>query len=105
MACCTNEVVANLSSSNLQSHLSRTEIESLLKQGAYALMNSTDSVSNDFCDEDIDQILARRSLVIQHGNEPLKDGGSLFSKGFPLLHSHCCQLRSLWSAILTPRPS
>ncbi|KAJ1656324.1 hypothetical protein IWQ61_004080 [Dispira simplex] len=59
------------------SMLSKKEVEELLKKGAYGALMDDDSVSNQFCEEDIDQILDRRSTVIRHeGNE----AGSIFSK-------------------------
>ncbi|KAI8384576.1 SNF2 family N-terminal domain-containing protein, partial [Radiomyces spectabilis] len=56
--------------------LSKKEIEDLLKKGAYGAMLD-DEASTKFCEEDIDQILERRTTVIRHeGNEK----GSVFSK-------------------------
>ena len=69
------------------SSLSKTEIEDLLRKGAYAALMDDDASldeSKKFYEEDIDSILQRRSQVITH-----KDGvevaqsqaeGSLFSK-------------------------
>ncbi|RCH89603.1 Chromodomain-helicase-DNA-binding protein, partial [Rhizopus stolonifer] len=59
-----------------KNELERKEIEDLLKKGAYgAIMD--DEESTQFCEEDIDQILERRTTVIRHeGNEK----GSIFSK-------------------------
>lgn len=62
--------------SNKTSELNRQEIEDLLKKGAYGAMLN-DEESAKFCEEDIDQILERRTKVIRHeGNEK----GSVFSK-------------------------
>ncbi|ORZ14695.1 SNF2 family N-terminal domain-domain-containing protein [Absidia repens] len=56
--------------------LTKQEIENLLKKGAYGAMLD-DEASTQFCEEDIDQILERRTKVIKHeGNEQ----GSVFSK-------------------------
>ncbi|KAI8331840.1 SNF2 family N-terminal domain-containing protein [Chlamydoabsidia padenii] len=56
--------------------LTKQEIENLLKKGAYGAMLD-DEASTQFCEEDIDQILERRTKVIRHeGNEQ----GSVFSK-------------------------
>ncbi|KAI8079886.1 SNF2 family N-terminal domain-containing protein [Halteromyces radiatus] len=56
--------------------LTKQEIEDLLKKGAYGAMLD-DEASTQFCEEDIDQILERRTKVIRHeGNEQ----GSVFSK-------------------------
>ncbi|KAI8968258.1 SNF2 family N-terminal domain-containing protein [Mycotypha africana] len=67
------ELITNNTKNN---ELSRKEIEDLLKRGAYgAVMDDEDSAQ--FCEEDIDQILERRTTVIRHeGNEK----GSIFSK-------------------------
>ncbi|KAG2220859.1 hypothetical protein INT45_010921 [Circinella minor] len=59
-----------------KNELSKKEIEDLLKKGAYGAMLDDES-STQFCEEDIDQILERRTTVIKHeGNEK----GSIFSK-------------------------
>ncbi|KAI9316672.1 P-loop containing nucleoside triphosphate hydrolase protein [Dichotomocladium elegans] len=59
-----------------KSELTKKEIEDLLKKGAYGAMLD-DEASTKFCEEDIDQILERRTRVIRHeGNEK----GSVFSK-------------------------
>lgn len=59
-----------------KNELNKKEIEDLLKKGAYGAMMDDES-SAQFCAEDIDQILERRTTVIRHeGN----DTGSMFSK-------------------------
>lgn len=59
-----------------KNELNRKEIEALLKKGAYGAVMD-DEESQQFCEEDIDQILERRTTVIRHeGNEK----GSIFSK-------------------------
>ncbi len=63
--------------------LSKKEVEILLKKGAYGVLMDNDEDSQRFCDEDIDQILSRRTQVIRHGgdqdaNAPRET--SLFSK-------------------------
>lgn len=66
--------------------LSKTEIENLLKKGAYGAFMD-DEASNKFCEEDIDQILERRTLVIRHDNTSEK--GSIFAKAsFQADNSH-----------------
>ncbi|KAI8974348.1 P-loop containing nucleoside triphosphate hydrolase protein [Pilobolus umbonatus] len=61
---------------NKTSELNRKEIENLLKKGAYGAIFDEEA-SSKFCEEDIDQILERRTTVIKHeGNEK----GSVFSK-------------------------
>ncbi|KAI8622186.1 SNF2 family N-terminal domain-containing protein [Chytriomyces sp. MP71] len=67
------------SESTKMSGMSKTEIENLLKKGAYAAFMD-DSASNDFCEEDIDQILSRRTQVIRHDNAQVSEKGSIFSK-------------------------
>ena len=63
-------------SANKTAELNRKEIEDLLKKGAYGAMLDEEA-SAKFCEEDIDQILERRTTVIRHeGNEK----GSVFSK-------------------------
>ncbi|KAJ3102292.1 choline dehydrogenase 7 [Phlyctochytrium planicorne] len=59
------------------SSLSKTEIEELLKKGAYGAFMDDDA-SNQFCEEDIDQILQRRTHVIKHDNPA--ERSSIFSK-------------------------
>lgn len=59
-----------------KNELNKKEIEDLLRKGAYGAMLDDES-SAQFCAEDIDQILERRTTVIRHeGNET----GSMFSK-------------------------
>ncbi|KAI8364631.1 SNF2 family N-terminal domain-containing protein [Radiomyces spectabilis] len=59
-----------------KNEMNRKEIEDLLKKGAYGAMLDEEA-STKFCEEDIDQILERRTTVIRHeGNEK----GSVFSK-------------------------
>lgn len=72
---------------NNLSSMSKEEIEELLKKGAYAALDNEDdeNESKNFCNEDIDSILQRRTQVILHGDDG-KDvkvnpaEGSLFSK-------------------------
>jgi len=56
--------------------LSKKEIEDLLKKGAYGAIMDEDSAGDKFCEEDIDQILERRTQVITLESEK----GSTFSK-------------------------
>lgn len=68
--------------------LSKGEVETLLKKGAYGLlMEGGDEDSQRFCEEDIDSILSRRTQVIRHGGASAEGGesagaggSSLFSK-------------------------
>nr|QVX32607.1 CHD6/7/8/9 [Platynereis dumerilii] len=57
--------------------LSKKEIEELLKKGAYGALMDDDNQGDQFCEEDIDQILKRRTQVIT-----LESGekGSTFAK-------------------------
>ncbi|TPX46788.1 hypothetical protein SeLEV6574_g03030 [Synchytrium endobioticum] len=60
--------------------LSKMEVETLLKKGAYGAFMD-DEASKAFCEEDIDQILERRTQVIKHdANEKRDAQGSIFSK-------------------------
>ncbi|KAI8817172.1 SNF2 family N-terminal domain-containing protein [Fimicolochytrium jonesii] len=62
------------------SSLSKTEIEELLKKGAYGAMLD-DEASQRFCDEDIDSILSRRTQVVKHDAPAAQsEKGSIFSK-------------------------
>ena len=57
--------------------LSKAEIEMLLKKGAYGALMEDDNAGDNFCEEDIEQILQRRTQTVTHKEE--KAGGS-FSK-------------------------
>ncbi|TPX32804.1 hypothetical protein SmJEL517_g04133 [Synchytrium microbalum] len=60
--------------------LSKMEVETLLKKGAYGAFMD-DEASKAFCEEDIDQILERRTQVIKHDANDTRDAqGSIFSK-------------------------
>lgn len=48
-----------------QAPMSKREVEELLKKGAYGALMSDDKAGEEFCEEDIDQILQRRSKVVQ----------------------------------------
>lgn len=61
----------------MSNSLSKSEVESLLKRGAYGAFMD-DEASTKFCEEDIDQILERRTQKITHDNSA--DKGSIFSK-------------------------
>ncbi|ESN89899.1 hypothetical protein HELRODRAFT_116695 [Helobdella robusta] len=62
---------------NVQNQLSKKEIEDLLKRGAYGALMEEDNAGEKFCEEDIEQILQRRTQVIQ-----IESGakGSTFAK-------------------------
>jgi chromodomain-helicase-DNA-binding protein 7 len=57
--------------------LSKKEVEELLRKGAYGAVMDDDNAADKFCEEDIDQILTRRTQVItiESGEK-----GSTFSK-------------------------
>ncbi|KAI8909625.1 SNF2 family N-terminal domain-containing protein [Gorgonomyces haynaldii] len=75
----TSDSGSLLGSSKPPSSLSKQEIEQLLKKGAYGAFMDDES-SNQFCEEDIDQILERRTTVIRHDNPQPSEKGSIFSK-------------------------
>ena len=60
-----------------QAQLSKREIEDLLRKGAYGALMDDDNAGDEFCEEDIDQILQRRTQVIQIESE---GKGSTFAK-------------------------
>ncbi|KAL3860710.1 hypothetical protein ACJMK2_010796 [Sinanodonta woodiana] len=62
---------------NQQAQLSKKEVEELLKKGAYGALMDDDKAGDQFCEEDIDQILQRRTQVIQIESE---GKGSTFAK-------------------------
>lgn len=45
--------------------MSKKEVEELLKKGAYGALMEDDEDGDEFCEEDIDQILQRRTQIIQ----------------------------------------
>lgn len=59
---------------------SKKEIEDLLRKGAYAAIMEEDDEGSKFCEEDIDQILLRRTTTITIESE---GKGSTFAKVFP----------------------
>lgn len=62
----------------LDGQLTKKEIEELLKKGAYGALMDDDNAGDKFCEEDIDQILQRRTTVITIESAEAK--GSTFSK-------------------------
>ncbi|KAI0223821.1 hypothetical protein L0F63_002341 [Massospora cicadina] len=69
-------VMQKMTASESTSGLSKKEVEQLLKLGAYGALLDDDE-SNKFCAEDIDHILERRSVVVQHEGHRK---GTAFSK-------------------------
>ena len=61
------------------SQFSKKEVEDLLKRGAYGAVMDDENEADQFCEEDIDAILKRRTQVIQIESE---GKGSTFSKVF-----------------------
>lgn len=60
---------------------SKKEIEDLLRKGAYAAIMEEDDEGSKFCEEDIDQILLRRTTTITIESE---GKGSTFAKVCPV---------------------
>ena len=63
--------------------MSKKEVEDLLKRGAYGAIMDDDTAADEFCEEDIDQILQRRTQIIQIESE---GKGSTFSKVRSLMY-------------------
>jgi hypothetical protein len=61
--------------SNVLSKLGKQEVESLLRNGAYALLDdpASEQASNSFCEADINEILSSRTTVVRSGGN---DDGS-----------------------------
>ncbi|KAI1285481.1 Chromodomain-helicase-DNA-binding protein 7 [Halotydeus destructor] len=57
--------------------LSKEDVEELLRKGAYGAIMDDDNAGDKFCEEDIDQILQRRTQIITIESE---EKGSTFSK-------------------------
>lgn len=62
-----------------QQQLSKKEIEDLLRRGAYGALMDEEDEGAKFCEEDIDQILQRRTKTITIESE---GRGSTFAKVF-----------------------
>ncbi|XP_074646816.1 chromodomain-helicase-DNA-binding protein 8-like isoform X2 [Tubulanus polymorphus] len=60
-----------------QAQMTKKEIEDLLKKGAYGALMEDDTAGDQFCEEDIDQILQRRTQTITIDSE---GKGSTFAK-------------------------
>jgi len=72
------------SESTAAPQMSKTQVEDLLKKGAYGILMENDDAGMKFMDEDIDSILERRTTVIKH-DSGVKESrsamdGSIFSK-------------------------
>lgn len=74
--------------------MTKKEIEELLRKGAYGALMDDDKAGDEFCEEDIDQILQQRTKVIQIESE---GKGSTFAKVsfISVLYCffHCCQIK------------
>lgn len=68
----------------MQQQLSKKEIEDLLRRGAYGAIMDEEDEGAKFCEEDIDQILQRRTKTITIESE---GRGSTFAKVSFLLSS------------------
>lgn len=66
-----------LTSQAAQQQLSKKEIEDLLRRGAYGAIMDEEDEGAKFCEEDIDQILQRRTKTITIESE---GRGSTFAK-------------------------
>ena len=44
----------------------KQDLERLLRRGAYGVLNDDDTAAKEFCDANIDEILARQSRVVVH---------------------------------------
>ena len=74
-----------LTESTSAPQMSKTQVEDLLKKGAYGILMENDEAGMKFMDEDIDSILERRTTVIKHDSGANKESrsamdGSIFSK-------------------------
>lgn len=69
----------------MQQQLSKKEIEDLLRRGAYGAIMDEEDEGAKFCEEDIDQILQRRTKTITIESE---GRGSTFAK-VPFLPTAC----------------
>lgn len=74
-------VVASESGKSAQKDaLSAKEVESLLKQGAYAAFDSDDARIKQFETDDIDQILQRSTTIVHGGENSAGNQSNAFSK-------------------------
>jgi len=63
--------------------LSKKDIENLLKHGAYSIVeDKSDERSKEFCEKDIDDILASNSRLIQYSSNPTMAGSSFAKASF-----------------------
>lgn len=69
--------------------LSKKEIEDLLRKGAYGALMDEEDEGSKFCEEDIDQILQRRTHTITIESE---GKGSTFAKVTAL---HCTSIKTI----------
>lgn len=72
---CLNSICLNFQTA--QQQLSKKEIEDLLRRGAYGAIMDEEDEGAKFCEEDIDQILQRRTKTITIESE---GRGSTFAK-------------------------
>lgn len=76
--------------------LSKKEIEDLLRKGAYGALMDEEDEGSKFCEEDIDQILQRRTQTITIESEgkgstfaKVRDTGLLYTHYMYILHTTC----------------
>lgn len=77
--------------------LSKKEIEDLLRKGAYGALMDEEDEGSKFCEEDIDQILQRRTQTITIESE---GKGSTFAKVTFLSYTHTLTLPPTSSAYI-----
>ena len=77
---------SSLTCQAVQQQLSKKEIEDLLRRGAYGAIMDEEDEGAKFCEEDIDQILQRRTKTITIESE---GRGSTFAKVSEKDKYHC----------------
>lgn len=85
--------------------MTKKEIEELLRKGAYGALMDDDKAGDEFCEEDIDQILQQRTKVIQIESE---GKGSTFAKVSFISVLYCffivVRLKIIWQCIHIEKP-
>lgn len=83
LAVCNRLSLVLMTSQAVQQQLSKKEIEDLLRRGAYGAIMDEEDEGAKFCEEDIDQILQRRTKTITIESE---GRGSTFAKASEMLY-------------------
>lgn len=81
--------------------LSKKEIEDLLRRGAYGAIMDEEDEGSKFCEEDIDQILQRRTKTITIESE---GRGSTFAKVQSSRVFCDCKEMKMWLDVVEIRP-